>query len=156
MTSNEPALYIGCGCVVTDSRGRYLLVRETKAIARGRLALPGGGLEANESLHDAAVREVREETGLIVDAVALLGIFHCALTSEGSYGTNFIFEGRIVDGEVTVSDEHPEIVWKTLSEIEALHADGMVRGGHVVQAIGRSERGEQLPSGLITEVSASD
>ena len=148
--------YIGCACVVTDGTGRYLMVRETKAVARGRMAMPGGMLEPDESIVDAAVREVLEETGLTVEATRLLGIFHCARTSEDSYGVNFVYEAQPVSGEVTTSEEHPEVVWLTLTEIEDLHAQGMVRGGHVQIAVRRSDQNEPVPDGLITEVFASD
>lgn len=147
--------YIGCGCVVTDGDGRYLLVRETKAVARGRLAMPAGMLEPEESIVDAAVREVWEETGLTVEPTGFLGVFHCARTSEDSYGVNFVFEARAVDGEITVSDEHPEVVWRTRDEIDALHAAGQIRGGHVPLAVARSESADYRDAD-ITQVSASD
>lgn len=156
MSPAKPPIYIGCGCVVPDGQGRYLLVRETKAVARGRLALPGGGLEPDESLVAAAAREVLEETGLTVQIDGLLGIFHCERTSENSYGVNFIFEGAIVAGQVTVSDEHPEIVWKTAAEVGELHAQGSIRGGHVPTSIARSEQGSYLDENTVTGVSATD
>ena len=148
--------YIGCACVVADGDGRYLMVRETKAVARGRMAMPGGMLEPDESIIDAAVREVLEETGLTVEVTRLLGVFHCARTSEDSYGVNFVYEARPVAGDVTTSDEHPEVVWLTLAEIDDLHAQGMVRGGHAPIAVRRSAQNEAVPEGVITEVLASD
>lgn len=148
--------YIGCGCVVADGNGRYLMVRETKAVARGRMAMPGGMLEPDESIVDAAVREVLEETGLTVEPTRLLGVFHCPHTSEDSYGVNFVYEARPVAGEVTVSEEHPEVVWLTLAEIDDLHAQGMVRGGHVPIAVRRSDQNLAVPDGVVTEVSASE
>jgi len=148
--------YIGCACVVADGDGRYLMVRETKAVARGRMAMPGGMLEPDESIVDAAVREVLEETGLTVEVTRLLGVFHCARTSEDSYGVNFVYEARPVAGDVTTSDEHPEVVWLTLAEIDDLHAQGMVRGGHAPIAVRRSDQNEAVPEGVITEVLASD
>jgi len=156
MPGDAPFHYIGCGCVVTDGDGRFLLVRETKAAARGRLALPAGSLEPDESITEAAVREVLEETGLTVEVTGLLGIFHCARTVENSFGVNFVFEARRVAGEITMSDEHPEIVWKTIREIDALHDAGGIRGGHVPIAVRRSASGVHLDGTSVTEVSATD
>lgn len=156
MPGDAPFHYIGCGCVVTDGDGRFLLVRETKAAARGRFALPAGSLEPDESITEAAVREVLEETGLTVEVTGLLGIFHCARTAENSFGVNFVFEARRVAGELTPSDEHPEIVWKTITEIDALHREGGIRGGHVPIAVRRSAAGERADPATVTQVSAAD
>ena len=151
-----PIHYIGCGCVVPDGDGRFLLVRETKAAARGRLALPAGSLDPDESIAEAAVREVLEETGLTVEVTGFLGIFHCARTVENSYGVNFVFEAKPVAGEITPSDEHPEIVWKSIDEIDALHREGGIRGGHVPIAVRRSAAGDYANAAVVTEVSAAD
>jgi len=61
------------GAVVRDGAGRLLLVRRGHEPGRGRWSLPGGRVEAGETVADAAVREVREETGLDVVPGALVG-----------------------------------------------------------------------------------
>jgi len=58
------------GCLVTGEQGT-LLVRDW----RGRLALPGGSVERDESAHCGAERELFEETGLSVTAGALATVF---------------------------------------------------------------------------------
>jgi 8-oxo-dGTP diphosphatase len=63
----------GAGAVVFDPEGRVLLVRE--GYGRGRWSLPGGEIEAGEQPHEAAVREAREETGLVVTPTAVLGLY---------------------------------------------------------------------------------
>ena len=154
MTDDRPPIYIGVGCLVVDPDGRYLLVRETKAVARGRTALPAGTLEPGESLRDGAVREVVEETGLHVEVDGLLGLFHCPLTSEDSYGINVVYLAHPIGGEVTTSEEHPEVGWFTADEIDALAAGGRIRGSHVAIAVARHRRGELLDESILTEVPA--
>lgn len=131
-----------------------MLVRETKTIARGRLSLPAGRLDPGESLQEAAVREAFEETGLTVEITGLLGAYHCAMTSEGSFGVNFVFSADVVSGEPTPSDEHPELRWATTAEIEQFHALGTIRGSHVIDAIRRADRGLLLDPDLVTQVPA--
>jgi ADP-ribose pyrophosphatase YjhB (NUDIX family) len=53
--------------------GKVLIVRRARPPAHGLYTLPGGGVEAGESLEEAVVREIREETGLAVEPVSLAG-----------------------------------------------------------------------------------
>ncbi|MGP8173694.1 MAG: NUDIX hydrolase [Terracidiphilus sp.] len=62
---------VGVGAVVVDE-GRVLLVRRGTEPLRGQWSLPGGLLELGESLTNGVVREVREETGLVVEPVELI------------------------------------------------------------------------------------
>jgi 8-oxo-dGTP diphosphatase len=54
------------GGIVTDDRGRLLLIRRAHDPEAGRWSLPGGKVEPGETATDATVREVAEETGLAV------------------------------------------------------------------------------------------
>jgi ADP-ribose pyrophosphatase YjhB (NUDIX family) len=62
---------VGVGAVLIHE-GRVLLVRRGKEPLRGRWVVPGGTVELGETLEQALVREVEEETGLIAEAVALV------------------------------------------------------------------------------------
>ncbi len=62
---------IGVGAVVVHE-GRVLLIRRGKEPMKGRWTLPGGALELGETLLEGTVREVQEETGLVVEPVELV------------------------------------------------------------------------------------
>jgi 8-oxo-dGTP diphosphatase len=62
---------VGVGAVVVD-RERVLLVQRGHEPAKGKWSLPGGILELGESLVQGVVREVEEESGLVVEAIELI------------------------------------------------------------------------------------
>lgn len=69
-----PGSFIPCvGAVITDSRGRLLLIKRGHEPGAGLWSLPGGRVEPGETDAEAVVREMREETGLEVAPGPLLG-----------------------------------------------------------------------------------
>jgi 8-oxo-dGTP pyrophosphatase MutT (NUDIX family) len=83
---------VGAAAAIFDKRGQVLLVKHTY----GRLnwELPGGGAEGLESLTATAIREVEEETGLLVAAERLSGIYEEA-QNDGML--HFVFLCRAID-----------------------------------------------------------
>jgi mutator protein MutT len=65
---------VGVGAVLVHE-GRVLLIKRGKEPLRGRWVVPGGTVELGETLEAATVREVQEETGLVVRTVELLTVF---------------------------------------------------------------------------------
>jgi len=61
------------GAVITDEQGRLLLIKRGHEPGAGLWSLPGGRVEPGETDAEALAREMREETGLAVQAGRLLG-----------------------------------------------------------------------------------
>ncbi|HEX9189516.1 MAG TPA: NUDIX hydrolase, partial [Vicinamibacteria bacterium] len=72
MTPAAPAVGVG-GVLVHE--GRALLIRRGKEPLRGRWVVPGGTVELGETLEQALVREMQEETGLLVEPLEVLTVF---------------------------------------------------------------------------------
>ncbi|MFQ5951625.1 MAG: NUDIX domain-containing protein, partial [Candidatus Geothermarchaeales archaeon] len=72
-----------------DQEGRILLATSHKW--RGRCCVPGGHVELGESLEDAVMREVKEETGLEVDEVEPLMVQEAIFSPEFHEKRHFIF-----------------------------------------------------------------
>jgi 8-oxo-dGTP diphosphatase len=96
--------------VLVDDKGRALLTRRRD---NRRWEPPGGVLELAESIEDGLRREVREETGLSVDPVALTGVYKNM--ARGIIG--LVFRCRIIAGQLTVNDEVTEFQWATADEV---------------------------------------
>lgn len=88
---------LGCGTIVRNSDGKYLLVKEDKPGVKGQWNIPSGGYEGREveSLRDAAVRETKEETGLEVDLEGFIGFYTRAPEVNQGENALMVFEASM-------------------------------------------------------------
>jgi len=104
--------------------GRVLLVRRARDPGRDLFSLPGGVVEAGETLAEAVAREVMEETGLTVEPVRLAGHREMIVRdAEGRIERHFVilpFACRWLAGEAAPSDEVAEARWVKPDEIADL------------------------------------
>jgi 8-oxo-dGTP diphosphatase len=95
--------------------GLVLIVRRAQPPAHGIYTLPGGGVELGETLGEAVVREVREETGLEVEPVGLAGYRQViARDGGGRVERHFVilpFAARWLKGEVSLNEELADALW---------------------------------------------
>jgi ADP-ribose pyrophosphatase YjhB (NUDIX family) len=89
---------------VTDA-GEAVLLRRGIEPGRGAWAQPGGFLEVDETVSEAAVRETLEETGLLVAPGALIGLYSRLEAAV----VVAVFEARIVGGEARTTPEALEV-----------------------------------------------
>jgi 8-oxo-dGTP diphosphatase len=104
--------------------GKVLIVRRARPPANGLYTLPGGGVELGETLEEAVIREVKEETALDVEPVALAGYRQAiARDAQGGVERHFVilpFAARWIAGEVTLNEELGEALWLEPAELIAL------------------------------------
>ncbi len=103
---------------------RVLIVRRARPPAHGLYTLPGGGVELGETLEQAVIREMREETALDIEPVALVGFRQAiARDAAGRVERHFVilpFAARYIGGEISLNEELAEAHWRLPEEIAGL------------------------------------
>jgi 8-oxo-dGTP diphosphatase len=119
--------FVGIGAVILDTSGdaaRVVLVKRAHPPLQAQWSIPGGVLEVGELMREAAVREAREETGLVVEPGELLGVYDRVLRdAEQRVQYHYVlidFLCRRVSGELQAGSDAAEVRWFTREELPAL------------------------------------
>jgi 8-oxo-dGTP diphosphatase len=132
--------WIAADCVVFDAQDRLLLIRRKNPPFQGQYALPGGFVELGETTEAAALRELKEETGIDAREPELIGVYsdpnrdprhHCISTAY----LVFVHEAKPIAGddaaaaefvdkwnELTLAFDHEKIVQDALQTRARLRA----------------------------------
>ncbi len=139
----EPARHsVSVTGIITDDRGRALLIQRRD---NHRWEPPGGVLELGESIDNGLRREVREETGLDIEPVALTGVYKNM--NRGIIA--LVFRCKTTGGQLSTSDETEAFRWATETEIPELASEAYAARvldalhNHTPAAI-RQHNGKQL------------
>ncbi|HEU4672611.1 MAG TPA: NUDIX domain-containing protein [Candidatus Limnocylindrales bacterium] len=125
----DRVLRISAHVVVLDGAGRIVLCRISEAgPGLGSWTLPGGGLEFGETPEAGAVREVAEETGLIVEIQGPVGTFSRLIPHSIAFGgrplhwLSILYAGRAVGGELRdeIDNTTDRAAWFTEREAREL------------------------------------
>jgi ADP-ribose pyrophosphatase YjhB (NUDIX family) len=129
--SKEGKLRLGCSAAIFDQhREKILLTRRTD---NGQWCLPGGAIEAGESVSEACTREVWEETGLRVQVTRLTGVYSdpnkLVVYPDGhkAHIVALSFEAEIIGGTPGPSSEVTEWGYFSLEEMSNME----MLGGHL-------------------------
>lgn len=142
--------FIGIGAVIIDpdrSGPRVALVKRAHPPIQGQWSIPGGVLEVGEFVREAAVREAREETGLVVEPGELLGVYDRVLRDALSKDEKRVqyhyvlidFLCRVVGGELRAGTDAAEVRWFTREELPELNlaedTQGVIQKGFLAMKI---------------------
>lgn len=106
-------------CVIIEIKGKVVMIKRSLPTEKGEWAIPGGFVDAGESVEMAAIREVKEEVLLDIEITRLIGVY----SKEGEPVVLIVYEGIIKDGQPGCGSEALEVAmfeyttipWKELS-----------------------------------------
>ena len=117
--------FLGVGALIFDDAGRILLVERGNEPYRGQWSLPGGIVEAGETLKQAVEREVLEETGLIVNAHSFFTVFERLMRDAGGrceYHYVLIdYVCSVTGGEPAAASDVSGVRWVGRNELAQVH-----------------------------------
>lgn len=117
---------VGVGAVIFEvgAAPRVLLVQRGHAPMQGEWSLPGGALEVGETLEQGVKREVLEETGLIVEPLAMVEVFdRIARDETGRVQFHYVLVDylcRITGGSAACASDAVDLRWAALDELDAI------------------------------------
>lgn len=132
------SIVVAVTAIVRNDDGHVLLIERTD---NGLWAAPGGAQDIGESVTDAVVREVREETGLTVEVTGISGVYsdprHVIAYDDGEVRQEFslCFHARPVSGRLHASAESRQVHWVDSHHIYELtiHPSMLLRIRHAIE-----------------------
>jgi ADP-ribose pyrophosphatase YjhB (NUDIX family) len=124
--------------VVVDPNDQLLLVKRNVEPKIGHWCLPGGFMELHEGPEASALRELREETGLVGEEVCLLGV----TTSPSSHYDTILMIGYLVNqfsGDILAGDDASDVRWFSLDQLPEITFDSHIRFVQQVKALIKNE-----------------
>jgi len=135
---------------VLEDNGKFLFVHENSA-SGPVLNQPAGHLEDNETLLDAARREILEETAYEFTPEYLIGIYQYRLSASDTTYLRFCFTGQITGQQDTALDpDIIEILWLSRQELDNQNIS--LRSPLVKLSLDDYERGQRLPLNIIQTI----
>ena len=117
------SIAVAVSAFIQDDEGRILMIRRTD---NDLYSIPGGQLELGETLTEAAVREVREETGIECEVTGVIGLYsdpkHVIAYDDGEVRQEFsiCFRAKSCGGTLATSNESKEVLWITEDDLRRL------------------------------------
>ncbi|MBN1273837.1 MAG: NUDIX hydrolase [Candidatus Aminicenantes bacterium] len=129
---NDPFIFpkVAVGAVVVQEK-KILLVKRLNPPQKGKWAVPGGSVELGETLQEAAEREIREETGLLIKAKKPIHVFDLIETDEkGQTRFHYVIidlSADLIGGNLKPADDVSDARWFDLSDTYALDMSKITR-----------------------------
>ena len=112
---------VGIGAIILDG-DKILLEKRKNLPSKGKWTVPGGLVDLGETLEQAVIREVKEETGLEVDKPRLVDVVnYISLSEKGAVVYHFVIIDYIVTsngGKLKAASDADALKWVPFNEVE--------------------------------------
>ncbi|HTK07424.1 MAG TPA: NUDIX domain-containing protein [Ktedonobacteraceae bacterium] len=127
--------YVGVGVIIRKGE-QVLLMKRQNSHGDGTWSMPGGHVEFGESPEECAVREVEEETGVLIADVTFLTITNDLFEVEGKHYITLWMESRYVSGEARMNSAREMSAigwfsWDALPTPRFLPLENLLAAGYV-------------------------
>jgi 8-oxo-dGTP diphosphatase len=110
-----------CDAVLIEGN-KILLIKRSKEPGKGQWAVPGGRIEDDETAEDCMKREMKEETGLDIDIIRLIGLYSDpARDPRKIIAASYLV--KRTGGELKPGDDAGEVSWHSLEDLPKLAFD---------------------------------
>jgi 8-oxo-dGTP diphosphatase len=110
MSANKPVTPLLCVDCVYFTQAGVVLIRRKNPPFEGQLALPGGFVDVGETVEDACRREMQEETNLVVQDLALVGVYSNPLRDARGHTVSIAFAAKGEAEGIAAGDDASEAI----------------------------------------------
>lgn len=137
-------VWLAVSGLVINEEGEWLIVKKKYSGLKGKWSFPAGFVKHDETVDEAVIREVKEETGIDVEVKGLLGVrsgvlsngcsdhmlmFACKpISSEVVTQTEELFEARYMHPEQLLADKDRSVLIDQLGQMDIQHVKELIDG----------------------------
>jgi len=109
--------------IICNNKHEVLFVRQKSGPLKGWWLLPGGHVKFGETVVDAIVREVEEETDLLVRVSKLLGVFDVIDAKQNYHYVHIVFLCKLVSGKLRAGSDASKLEWFNPNRLDNTQTD---------------------------------
>jgi 8-oxo-dGTP diphosphatase len=109
--------------IAKEHNSKILLVRRKSDPFKGMLSIPGGFINEGETAENAMTREAKEETSLVAEPIAILGVYSDSQRDPRMHTISVTFITKIVQGNEEAGDNAAAIKWVKIED----ELDGLIQ-----------------------------
>ena len=119
MTNKRGKVWLGVSGIIINDMGKWLVVEKAYSGLKGKWSLPAGFVQQGESIDEALIREVKEETNIDVGVLGLVAFRSGVINDDISDNMAILYARAKTDEIIVQQQELHDVQWLTAEEIIA-------------------------------------